>query len=289
MSDEKHNKRTGEESEKGEPLADLVPSNSLATYLSVVFNKAANELVFKDPNTGTAIKVNAKMVDIEDEDDEEEDDDDFEPLPPEEFRTALKKIDDLGLTWTADRLPGLRPKEGVSDDVFASEELDRIQSDYPFLPREVGALIYHILSGREIPEEILGSKDEVEKKAAIVRESIISNDFRSEFFFKHAIKVPYLTEIDWEVVFKLREKSIKGIPGVCYALLSLEFHNPDVDIKSPHTHETLTVAVNDYLVNSLIETLTELRTQLKEAQETAKLFTDQPTQKGESHADNKRD
>jgi HCaRG protein. len=260
----------------------------VSEYLEVTINKSANKLIFKDPETGKLVRIRAKVTDIEDEEDEDEEEE-IKLLTPDEFRTALQKVDALGLTWTADRIPGLRAKEGISDEVLLSDELNQIQAAYPYLPREIGALVFHILTGADLSEDLYGSKDDLEKKASVVHELILSNTYRSDFFFKHAIKVPYLTDIDWEVVFKVRERNIKVVPGIIYALLSLEFHNPNVTLRASHRHETFTVAVNAPLVNSLIDTLTELKSQLEASQKAVKIVNKQSLIKGENDADSKNE
>ena len=59
-----------------------------------------------------------------------------------------------------------------------------------------------------------------DKKAQIVGEILIDNDYRAEFFFKYAIKIPYLKDIDWEVVFKAYERGITKPLGVPYGVLT---------------------------------------------------------------------
>jgi hypothetical protein len=264
--------------------ADSTPEESaLENRINIAVNRSAQEIVFRDPKTGTFVTVPANITEVEDDEDDE---DEIKPLTADEFQTALKKVDDLGLTWSADQPPVLRTKEGVPDEVLFSDELDRIQDEYPYLPREIGAIVHHVFTGHELPD-VYGSKSDLEKKVAIVRESILTDKYSSEFFFKHAIKVPYLTDIDWEVVLKVRERNIKVVPGILYALLSLEFRNPNTDTRSAYKQQTFTVAVNEQLIGTLIDSLTDLKTQLEASQNAIKIVNKQSLTEGEQDANSK--
>jgi hypothetical protein len=231
---------------KRAPARRILPIKSDAGYLEVTLSQSANE------QTITAF---AKVTRIEDE---------IKPLAPDEFRAALERINALGLTWSADRIPLVKPKDSVSDEVLLSDEFEKIQRDYPYLPAEMNSIVFHTLTGSHAPAEIVGSQDYLEKKVAIVKDLLITPSYRSEFFFRHATKVPYLTDIDWEVVFKLGEKNVKDPPAISYALLSLKFLDPSRSSTRPQ-ERTFTVAIDDELADGLIEALNQVKDALEQA------------------------
>jgi hypothetical protein len=228
------------------------------TY-EVTLNKSKEELTIKDPSSGRVVTIKAR------ESEEETVEKDIEPLSPEDFSAALKKIDALGLTWTADSIPRVVTKEGVSDDALLSEEFERIQETYPALPRELASIVFHALTGGSAQESIVGSKEKLEKKVATVRELLITSEYRSDFFFKHALKIPYFETIDWEVIFKTHERNVEGMPGIAYALLMLTFHNPNPRLGKLDQHQNVTVAADMNYVDKLISILIDVRTALEEA------------------------
>jgi len=239
------------------------PENQGEDSYDLVFDKNTNELTFKDPTTGRIITFKAKIKEKEEEAPVEEVVEEGRPLTPDEFRDALQKIDALGLSWTADLQPSIRAKTPDNEAALLSNEFLELQERYPSLPRELGSVVFHTLTGSKAPEVIVGNEEVLKQKVAAVHEFVITTDYRSEFFFKHAIKVPYFTDIDWEVVFKLGEKNVKGLPAISYALLSLLFHNPSVPGRRIAGHQTATVAVNEFLVNRLIEILSEVKNALE--------------------------
>lgn len=224
----------------------------------VTFRKSTGELVIKDPKSGHSMTVRGKV------DETVEEEKDVKPLTPEELRMALQRVDALGLMWTADVSPGVKPKETGSDSAFFGEEFEKLQEEYPSLPRELSLVVGHVLTGYEIPPNIVGSEDDLKKKAAIVKELLITPKYRSEYFFKHAIKVPYLVDIDWEVVLKLSERNVRDIPGVSYALLSLVFREP---APTRNNRQTTTVAVDEYLVDRLLSILGDVKDHLARARQ----------------------
>src|SRR5437868_2256326 len=84
--------------------------SALADRINIAVNRSAQEIVFRDPRTGTFVTVPANITEVEDDEDDE---DEIKPLTADEFQTALEKVDALGLTWSADQPPVLRTKEGV--------------------------------------------------------------------------------------------------------------------------------------------------------------------------------
>ena len=283
MSEENRKSEVEESLEHPEALtADVVDKDSEPEFYEVRVNKATNELIIKDPKSGQTFTLQARL----DEKAESQEDDELpKPLTPDDFRTALERVDKLGLTWTADRVPELIPKELVSDEVFLSDEFEKIQQDYPALPLELSSIIFYILTGREPSAMIAGSQDDIAKKVRILDEFLITPAYKAEFFFKHAIKVPYLTDIDWEVVFKLAEKNVQNPPGVPYALLSLNFLDPSSS-KVRQQERTLTVAVDEKLAKELMGTFSEIRDGLQRARGvTEAMMRVQTSAKEESNAD----
>src|SRR5437867_3405664 len=67
------------------------------------------------------------------------------PLTSDEFRSVLEQTDALGLTWSADIPPRIKPKNGEKRDILLSEEYAKIQQKYPSFPRELGLVMFHAL------------------------------------------------------------------------------------------------------------------------------------------------
>ena len=260
--------------------------------IQLKINRSKNELSFVNPVTGKAITIKAI---IEDDDEDEEDEEDSEerpaPLPPDEFRDVLKQLDDLGITWSAGVPPTPRFKKGFEKSQTFGEEYFQIQKKYPRFPRELGAVIMNALAGTNQPEALIGNEEDVKKKVEIIHEVLITPEYRSEFFFRHAIKVPYFEEADWEVVIKAYERDVKEMPKSAYALLSLAFRNP-VDSTLPIEEGSMeyvrpqfvTAAVNEYLLDKLITQLTAARAALEKAQQAVRLLNDQ-TESSEENTD----
>lgn len=188
-----------------------------------------------------------------------------EPLTLREFRSVLQKVKSLGLTWTADIPPRLGAEKPDAEAVLLSDETRKLQQAYPYFPHELGVVTLYILTGKKTPT-IAGNQQLLEKKAAAVRETaLISDKYRSEFFFKHAIKVPYFSDLDWEVVVKAYEKNVAEMPRIAYALLSLTFDNPSRSQSPSGSSRELTVAVDEHLVEKLIESLSEVKLALEKS------------------------
>ena len=121
---------------------------------------------------------------------------------------------------------------------------------------------------------MIGAKD-ADEKAQIARDLVINlrRGFTSEFFFKYAIKVPYFVDLDWEVVIKTYERNVRSMPRIPYALLSLVFRHSisprlGLDIDAGE-RQTLTVAVDENLIEKLIASLAEAKVALQRAGELA--------------------
>jgi hypothetical protein len=194
------------------------------------------------------------------------------PLSPDDFRSVLQRLDALGLTWTADLPPLVKVKEDTARDILASDDYAQIKKDFPSFPSELSSIVFYALTRSKKLADALGERDEVEQKVAAVNNYIINANpkYRTEFFFKYAIKVPYLSDLDWEVVIKAREKNVERMPRVAYALLSLLFRQPvnptlPAEIASDFSQvEMYTVAVDEHLVDKLIGVLSDVKIALSQ-------------------------
>lgn len=92
--------------------------------------------------------------------------------------------------------------------------------------------------------------------------------------------MPYFLDVDWEVVVKAFEKNVKGMPGISYALLALHFRDPDA-FERQTRRRTTTVAVDEQLVDTLIESLQEVKTALERARVFAEAVNEQSARRGE--------
>ena len=149
------------------------------------------------------------------------------------------------MNWTADIPPNLIGKKKESgDDNVVNEDLLKLMRKFPNFPLELASVIHYVLTGNTIFSA--GPRDLLDQKAKVVIESeIITAGYRSEFFFKHATKVPYFKDLDWEVVIKEYERGVVGTPAMSYALLSLKIESP----RGPYETRArnITVAVNQAL------------------------------------------
>ena len=93
----------------------------------------------------------------------------------------------------------------------------------------------------------------------------MTDEYRADFFFKHALKVPYFESIDWEVILKTHEKGVNGVVSIPYALLMLTFHNTNPKVGQLDAHQNFTVAVNRDLIDKMLATFTEVRAALEES------------------------
>jgi hypothetical protein len=232
----------------------------------VKVNRETNEIILKDPKTGKETPIQAKL------------EGDTEtgwkpPLTVDQFRDAWEQLDRLGITWTTDVPPLPMFREGVQEAPDFTERYKQIQKQFPTFPRELGTVILHKLMHAD-------AGGEVDQKAEIVRD-LLTQKYRSEFFFKYAIKVPYFEEIDWEVVIKAFERACHGMPKIAYALLNLTFRNPvDTTLtvedaaNEYREPEFITVAVNEDLIDKLLARLSEIRIALHKAQGVADSLPD---------------
>ena len=237
--------------------------------VNALIKRLGDSLTIQDPDSGKTITL--KIAVVEDETDVEEPKE-FRPIPVEEFKSVLQKIDQLGLCWTADVIPAVRAKEGISSDPLSDPEFLEITQQYPHLPVELSSFTRALLTGGVRMGEAANSENEFYKKAAVVQEFVISPRFKHEFFFKNSIKVPYFTDLDWEVVIKAYERNVGVRPDVIYGLISLAFIKSDSsnpwNPKPPR--QAITVAVDEKLVDKIIESLNDLKEALQKAREDLK-------------------
>jgi hypothetical protein len=139
-----------------------------------------------------------------------------------------------------------------------------LQRHYPQFPSELGAVISYVITHNKAFASVVGGDEFLEKKAVAVRElDLVSPDYTAEYFFIHSIKVPYFSNVDWEVVLKLDEKNVYNMPAVSYAILSLIFHDPSVLRDEGNRHKTVTVAANLRIIDRLISTLNDVKAALE--------------------------
>jgi hypothetical protein len=205
------------------------------------------------------------------------------PLSTDDFRSVLQQVHALGLTWTADAPPRLIAQKPGIENTTTLAAVQKLARSYPNFTEELGATIWYILTG----SKSLASgqtKEDLEAKAAIVLESgLISDKYRSEFFFRFATKVPYFSDLDWEVVVKAYEKNVQEMPGVTYALVSLQFRNP-IGVSSPPPH-AVTIALDGHSVERLIKILTDVKNALGKSTDVAGVLRKQIARKaGASNA-----
>jgi hypothetical protein len=254
--------------ERGEASTEETSAALGSETLQVTVNRAANQIIFRDPSGRTfALELKERATPPAPERQEKREQ--RKPLTSEEFRRALDAIDANGMTWTAD----FPPRPIIKPDArerFSSEEYSRIRKEYPTFPREVVSLIFSELTGAATPEHLVGDQQGVQEKIAALNEKLLTLQYRSEFFFKYAIKVPYFEAIDWEVVIKAYERGIKSMPKTPYVLLNLITRSP-VDPTKPFMEaieeerhaEFITVAADEQLLDHLIENLTAAREALE--------------------------
>lgn len=183
-------------------------------------------------------------------------------LNPDEFEDGVRRVHELGLEFSADLAPNLILPSEKSAELIDGEELRNLQSLYPTLPREVGFVAHNTITGQSFGIIDLGGPDFFEKKKKTVERYVLNSRYNEEFFFKHALKVPYFKNLDWEVVMKIREKGVQKSLNSPYCLLRITFAEPD-DRSGFGLDEKLTLAIGRYEIAKLIDTLTDLKDALE--------------------------
>jgi len=240
-------------------------------------NRETREFIVKDLKTGNETVIQAKA--------EDETEDRSEPkksLSVDEFRKAWNRASQLGLTWTTDVPPIPVLKTGHTPGPSFKKEYRALRKDFPNFPRELGTIVLHTLLH---PHKHEGADEKVE-----IIKDLLTQEYRSEFFFKYAIKVPYFEDIDWEVVIKTHERGVAKMPKIAYALLMLTFRNPvnsTLSVEDAANEyrepEFITVAVNEELIDGLINKLTTTRNALEAAQALAGSIPERDVQEKEDN------
>lgn len=254
------NKEPIKENNKSELLEQLASDETL----EITIKKDSNEVILRNPKDNRVVRLKANFEDAFEEK-IEEDSGDGQPLTPEQFEDGLRRIDSLGLAFTVDLYPGIVAKNESSPDLIDADELEDIKNKYPILPREIGFVAHSILTGRTDTLDLIGGSESFERKSQIVKELVLTEHYKADFFFQHSLKVPFFESIDWEVNFKTHERGVKGVVNIPHALLMLTFHNPNPRLGHLDAHQNVTVAVNRDLVDKLLATLAEVRTALDES------------------------
>jgi hypothetical protein len=195
----------------------------------------------------------------------EEDTEDEQPLTAAEFKDVVERVDRLGLTWTADMPPLLRPKESGFREALNSTELKDIQRRYPQFPAELGLVMLHLMTGAELPPDLIGNSEDLAIKAGIIAERVISPELKHDYFFNHSLKLPCFVNADWEVSLKVLERDVQSLPIIAYAAISIDFKNPSYD--DDETSKRLTFAVDEKMIERLIRMLREAQESLEKARE----------------------
>jgi hypothetical protein len=165
-----------------------------------------------------------------------------EPPPPpttvDEFRAVLKAVEGLGWTWTTDDPPALIPKTPENQDLSALTELSK---KHPRFPSELAEVVKYALWGWKTDSTVVGPIAALEAKAAIASEMLLTDDYRSGFFFDHATQFRRFYDLDWEVMIKAAERNLRRVPGTVYATISLETSETQSDFDE-RRHTTLFAA-----------------------------------------------
>jgi hypothetical protein len=186
-----------------------------------------------------------------------------EPTPPlsaDEFRLVLTTVNSLGWTWTTDNPPALKPK--LRDGKEPEYPNDLVEK-YPRFPQELGAIIRFVLLGWR-PRGQLGSAGELVAKAAAVSEIVLTDEYRSAFFFDHATKGKRFYDLDWEVIVKAAERNVLHSPTSIYALISVETaeRQPGFDER----RESHCFAADERALQRMIDILHDALDSVKETQ-----------------------
>lgn len=249
---------------EGEESSSINLSEESEETLEIIINKTTKEATLRNLKDNRIIKLKASFTDAIEEKLEEIEDSEEEilPLTPAEFEEGIVRLKKLGLTFSVDLFPSIISK---SEDLIDADEFEKIRNEFPALPREVGLVAHNTLTGTQRGLEMLGGLDNFEEKSRIVRKLVLTAEYEADFFFKHALKIPYFESIDWEVILKTHENGVKGVVSVPYALLMLTFHNTNPKFGDLDVHQNMTVAANRDLIDKMLATLTEVRAALEDS------------------------
>jgi hypothetical protein len=230
-------------------MSDNQPDSEQFEEFVVKVNRETNEIVFKNPRTGTETALKPKV--------------ETKSLTVSEFSDVWQRLNKLGITWTTEKR-----------DADFWKEFSAIQDEFPTFPRELGTAVLHALLGPRPGES--------QNEKALIIKDLLTQKYRSEFFFKYAVKVPYFEDIDWEIVIKAQERNVTLMPKIAYALLMLSFTDPvdpSISVEEAANEvrdpEFMTVAVNEDAIDRLVEKLMTIRAALVKTQKIAESLTEQ--------------
>lgn len=269
MSDDNNKKIIAHEGEEKSSLDNLLEESE--ETLEITINKATKEATLRNPKDNRIIKLKANFENAVEE--IEGEDDEIRPLTPAQFEDGIKRLDALGLTFSVDLFPSIKSKNESSPDIIDAEEFEDIQDSYPILPREVGLVAHNTITGNLHGLDLLGGREFFESKSEIVQRLVLTDKYREDFFFQHALKVPYFESIDWEINLKTHENGVKNNVSVPYALLMLSFHNTNPKLGRLDVHQNITVAANRELLEKLLVSLTEAKIALDESEKLREMLT----------------
>jgi hypothetical protein len=191
-------------------------------------------------------------------------DDAPEPRPTtiEEFRSILQRVDEFGWRWSTDDPPGLTPKDDSSDPSSIPQALGELATQYPQFPGELAAIIKFALWGWKPPVRVVGPPIDWQGKADAASEYLLTNNYRSEFFFDYSTKIRRFWDLDWEIMVKAAERNIATSPGTVYATISLETaeKQPDLD----DALDTVSFAADGKSLRLMIKVLNDALNALEE-------------------------
>ena len=246
------------ENEDQNPETSLLSKLPSDETLEITILRETNEIVLRNPKDDKVVRFKANFEDKHPESAENENPP--TPLTSEEFMDGITRLTKLGFTLSPSFSPSVVRKTGGNESIDEVEFL-KLQEDYPRLPFEAGLVIFNTLTGGDEGIESLGGTKSLEKKSQTVRDFIIDDEFKAEFFFKHALKVPLLESVDWEVVIKTHERGVKEGISFPYALMMLTLH--DTNSRAGNEHQNIAVAVNRQLIDKLLGVLTDVRAALE--------------------------
>lgn len=252
-------------------LSDTTEKTSATDELVLRINKDTNEVELFNPETGKSTKITARFIGGKGDREGEEDEATElrkHSLSVEEFRRVWERLDRLGLTWSTDIPPAPVFKKGWKPAPSFGKEYLELQEEFPTFPRELGNVVLHTLLHPML-------EGDVSEKAEVIQ-SLLTQEYRAEFFFKYAIKVPYFEDVDWEVVVKAYERGTQVMPKIAYALIALTLRSPvdtslslEEGANEPREPQFITVAVNERLVDRIMERLIQIKGALEKAQKAA--------------------
>jgi len=150
-----------------------------------------------------------------------------EPTTPDELRSILLEVDRLGWQWTTDNPPAIKPKATNLEP----QPFEGLQKKHPAFPEELAELIRYVLWGWTPSQQIVGPPSDLPAKASIISDLLLTEDYRSEFFFEHATRLRRFYDLDWEIMVKTAERNINTFPGAAYANLVLETRETQPDLE----------------------------------------------------------